>query len=104
MRSGRIIVVAEIDEFTLIDGGREVLHLDADAARSRYQKIRARFKDKVPVVTFPDALAARTEGRELELIANGGSKEIMTTLQRLSPELLTSEALTLEEIFVATLK
>ena len=93
-----------IDEFTLIDSGREVLHLDADAARSRYQKIRARFKDKVPVITFPDAITSRTEGRELELIANGGSKDIMATLQRLSPEQLTSEALTLEEIFVATLK
>ena len=32
-----------IDEFTIIDGGRDVLTLDADAARERYQKIYARF-------------------------------------------------------------
>ena len=32
-----------IDEFTIIDGGREVLTLDADAARERYKKIYARF-------------------------------------------------------------
>jgi ABC-type multidrug transport system ATPase subunit len=32
-----------IDEFTIIDQGREVLTLDADAARERYQKVYARF-------------------------------------------------------------
>src|SRR5438309_1991187 len=32
-----------IDEFTIIDRGRDVLTLDADAARERYQKIYARF-------------------------------------------------------------
>ena len=32
-----------IDEFTIMDGGRAVLSLDADQARQRYQKIRARF-------------------------------------------------------------
>ena len=32
-----------IDEFTIIDHGREVLTLDADVARERYQKIYARF-------------------------------------------------------------
>ncbi|MDB6041405.1 MAG: hypothetical protein JWM99_5246 [Verrucomicrobiales bacterium] len=93
-----------IDEFTLIDAGREVLHLDADAARSRYRKIRARFKEKVPLITFPGAISSRTEGRELELIANGRSAEILETLKSLSPEQLTSESLTLEEIFIAALK
>ena len=32
-----------IDEFTIIERGRDVLTLDADAARERYQKIYARF-------------------------------------------------------------
>src|SRR5688500_18813056 len=32
-----------IDEFTIIDQGREVLTLDADTARERYQKVYARF-------------------------------------------------------------
>src|SRR5215213_4534221 len=34
-----------IDEFTIIDRGREVLSLDADTARERHQKIYARFTD-----------------------------------------------------------
>ena len=32
-----------IDEFTIIENGKQVLTLDADAARERYQKIYARF-------------------------------------------------------------
>ena len=35
-----------IDEFTIIDGGRDVLTLDADVARARYQKIHARFASR----------------------------------------------------------
>src|SRR5438445_6579831 len=39
-----------IDEFSIIDNGREVLSLDADLARSRYQKIYARFADEQPTI------------------------------------------------------
>ena len=35
-----------IDEFTIIERGRDVLTLDADAARERYQKIYARFAER----------------------------------------------------------
>ena len=93
-----------IDEFTIMDRGRDVLSLDADLARNRYQKIRARFVDAAPELAFAAALQVRRNGRELELIANGGGPEIIEQLRRLAPESLTSEALTLEEVFVATLK
>jgi len=93
-----------IDEFTLIDRGRDLLTLEADQARSRYQKIRARFSDPAPSVEFKGALHLRREGRELEIIANGESAQILEILRRLGPVSLTTEALTLEEVFVATLK
>lgn len=93
-----------IDEFTIMDHGRNVLTLDADQARSRYQKIHARFSGPAQELSFPGVLHMRRNGRELEIIANGGSAEIVDQLRRLSPESLTSEALTLEEVFVATLK
>jgi ABC-2 type transport system ATP-binding protein len=93
-----------IDEFTIMDQGREVLRLEADQARERYQKIRARFADQAPTVDFKSALHLRRNSRELELIANGESAQILETLRRLGPESVTSEALTLEEVFVATLK
>lgn len=93
-----------IDEFTIVDNGHDVLTLQADEARDRYQKIRARFPKQPPAIEFKGALHVRRNGRELELIANGEGPQIMETLGRLSPESLTSEALTLEEVFVATLK
>jgi hypothetical protein len=50
------------------------------------------------------ALRVHRDGRELELIANGSGPELMQRLREHNPEALTSESLTLEEIFVATLK
>jgi ABC-2 type transport system ATP-binding protein len=93
-----------IDEFTIMETGRNVLSLGADEARERYQKIRARFPQPPPPVDFPGALRTRRDGRDLEVIANGGGPQILEQLRALAPESLTSEALTLEEVFVATLK
>jgi ABC-2 type transport system ATP-binding protein len=93
-----------IDEFTIMDQGRAVLTLGADEARERYQKIRARFPAQVPMAEFAGALRLRRNGRELELIANGQREQLARQLEGLSPEAMSAEALTLEEIFVATLK
>jgi ABC-2 type transport system ATP-binding protein len=93
-----------IDEFTIIDHGRAVLTLDCDQARERYQKIRARFAQPPPELDLKAALRVRRNGRELELIANGAGAELADLLRQHNPESLTKESLTLEEIFVATLK
>jgi ABC-2 type transport system ATP-binding protein len=93
-----------IDEFMIIENGRAELTLEADEARSRYKKIRARFAGTPPEVAFPQAKQIRREGRELELTVNGHSEEVLSRLRALSPEAITTEALTLEEIFVAALK
>ena len=93
-----------IDEFTIIDQGQSVLTLEADEARERYQKIRARFAQSPPELDLQAALRVRREGRELELIANGTGPALMERLRQHNPEALWTEALTLEEIFVATLK
>jgi ABC-2 type transport system ATP-binding protein len=93
-----------IDEFTIVDRGRVVLTQDSDHARERYQKIRARFAQTPPDLDLKSALRVRRDGRELELIANGSGPELMELLRQHSPEAISSESLTLEEIFVATLK
>jgi ABC-2 type transport system ATP-binding protein len=93
-----------IDEFTIMDQGRAVLTLNADQARERYQKIRARFSQPMPALTIKEALHSSANGRELELIVNGDGPQILEQLKSHSPESLTSESLTLEEVFVATLK
>jgi len=81
-----------------------MLTLDSDQARERYQKIRARFAQSPPELDLKGALRVRRNGRELELIANGAGPELMERLRQHNPEALSTEALTLEEIFVATLK
>ena len=93
-----------IDEFTVIEGGREVLSLNADVARERYKKIYARFATDVSRIVLKDAKVTRSEGREIEVIVNGNSERVMEQLKAHSPETLTMEALSLEEIFVASLK
>jgi ABC-2 type transport system ATP-binding protein len=93
-----------IDEFTIVDRGRVVLTQDSDHARERYQKIRARFAQHPPDLDLKSALRVRRDGRELELIANGSGPELMELLRQHNPEAISTESLTLEEIFVATLK
>jgi ABC-2 type transport system ATP-binding protein len=81
-----------------------VLTLEADDARSRYQKIRVRFAEPLPDLDLRGALQVRRSGRELDLIVNGGGAQLLERLQSYKPEALTTESLTLEEIFVATLR
>jgi ABC-2 type transport system ATP-binding protein len=93
-----------IDEFTIMDQGRDVITLGADLARERYKKIRARFPGAAPEIELRGALNVRRDGRELEVVANGDAGAIMEELRRRGTESLTSESLTLEEVFVAALK
>ena len=93
-----------IDQFTIIDGGKAVLTLDSDAARERYTRIRARFANAVPEAELAGALRVRKDGRELEIVANGGAAQLLDKLRQYEPEFISTEALRLEEIFVATLK
>jgi ABC-2 type transport system ATP-binding protein len=93
-----------IDEFTIIERGRAVLTLESDVARQRYQKIYARFPKAPLALNLGGAQVLRREGREIEMIVNGNSAEVLEQLKALSPEALNMESLALEEIFVAALK
>ena len=91
-----------IDEFTIIEQGRELLTMAADAARDRFRKIRARFAQPLGTIELPGALSVKRNGREIEVLANGSSEELIAKLKAQQPEDLQMEALTLEEIFVAS--
>jgi ABC-2 type transport system ATP-binding protein len=93
-----------IDEFTIIEHGRDVLTLEADVARERYQRVYARFSSEPADLDVAGARVLRRGGREIELVVNGNSGEVLDRLKARSPETLTSEALTLEEIFVNALQ
>jgi len=91
-----------IDDFTIIDQGKELLTMNADDARNRFKKIRARFPKPVLALQLPGALTQRVAGRDVEVLANGNSDQVMAALKSNLPEDLTCESLTLEEIFVAS--
>jgi ABC-2 type transport system ATP-binding protein len=90
-----------IDKFTIIEAGRELLTMDADAARDRFKKIRARFPEELKL-NLPGALNVKRSGREVEILANGNSEALLAELKSHQPEELRTESLTLEEIFVAS--
>ena len=93
-----------IDQFTIIERGRDVLTLDADVARDRFQKIYARFADDPGTIDLGSAHVLRRQGREVEVVVNGNAADVTSRLKARSPETLTTESLTLEEIFVTTLE
>ncbi len=93
-----------IDEFVIIEHGRELLSMSADEARGRFKKIRARFSEPPSKLDLPFALDVRHNGREVEVLANGNSDVLRGALAAMGPEELVSESLTLEEIFVASNK
>ncbi len=91
-----------IDDFTIIEEGRELLTMNADSARDRFKKICARFPAAPANLELPGALSVKQNGREVEILANGNSERLLAELQSLRPEELRCEALSLEEIFVAS--
>lgn len=91
-----------IDQFTIIEQGRELLTMEADAARERFRKINARFAQPPGPLDLPGALNVKQSGRELEILANGNSEQLLEELKSRSPEELRCESLSLEEIFVAS--
>jgi ABC-2 type transport system ATP-binding protein len=93
-----------IDEFTIIEGGCNLLTMEADAARNRFKKISLRFAEP-PSTNFANyfgVLNIRQDGRDVEILANGGGDTLVEKMRLLNPENLRSESLSLEEIFIAS--
>ena len=94
-----------IDRFTIVEQGRAVLTADADEARTKFQRLLVRFEGEPPPSSeFVEAKSVRREGRTLELIVNGEGDRLQERLQSHHPASLSREALTLEEIFLASVK
>ena len=94
-----------IDRFTILEKGRAVVTLDADEARSKFRRLRARFEGDAPApAEFSAAKSAKRDGRSLELIVNGNGDEMLAKLRAMHPTEVTAEALTLEEIFMVSVR
>ncbi len=92
-----------IDRFTVVDQGRAVLTSDADEARGKFRRFRARFDNDPPAAAeFPTARSIHRNGRTLELVVNGDGDAVLQQLRNRGPASLETESLTLEEIFMAT--
>jgi ABC-2 type transport system ATP-binding protein len=91
-----------IDEFTIIEQGRELLTMEADDARDRFRKIHARFTQPPVSLDLSGALNVKQTGREMEILTNGNSEQLLEKLKARSSEELHCESLSLEEIFVAS--
>ncbi|MBL9128171.1 MAG: ABC transporter ATP-binding protein [Verrucomicrobiales bacterium] len=89
-----------IDRFTIVEGGKATISLEADEARSKYRRLRARFASEPPSIEVPGILRQTRNGRELELVTNGATERVLEELRKNQPEDIRSEALSLEEIFV----
>ena len=90
-----------IDEFTIVEKGREVLTMNAEQARDRFQKIRASFSSPPAGLDLSGALNVRQSGMDMEILANGNRDVLLERLRAHKPEELRCDSLSLEEIFVA---
>ncbi len=93
-----------IDEFTIIDRGKDILRMETETARQEFRKITARF----PAGTKPElngtpCLYSRLDGQEAELFVRGPADEAIASVKSLGAETVEEESLSLEEIFLATL-
>ena len=91
-----------IDEFTIIEQGRELLTMQVDRAKDRFRRIRASFTESPSDLDLAGALSVRQSGRDVEILADGNSEQILERLRTKSPEELRSDSLSLEELFVVS--
>jgi ABC-2 type transport system ATP-binding protein len=90
-----------IDEFTIVEKGRELLTMQSESARDRFQKIRASFTEEPAKLKLEGALSVRQSGRDLEVVVNGNRDSVLAEIKSRSPAELDCQSLSLEEIFVA---
>jgi ABC-2 type transport system ATP-binding protein len=90
-----------IDEFTIIEQGRELLTMPADQARDRFQKIRVSFPQPPAGLDLAGALQVRQDGPDMEILADGNREQLLEKLRACHPDELRCDSLSLEEIFVA---
>jgi ABC-2 type transport system ATP-binding protein len=92
-----------VDDFTIIDSGRDILTSSADAARGRFRRIHARFTTQPPVMEIGNLVDFRRRGREIELVVSHDHESALDSLRSHQPEAVSIESLDLESIFVSVL-
>ncbi len=91
-----------IDNFTIIDHGKEILSMEADAAREQFKRISVRFEEAPGALDFPEALQIKQNGRDANIVTDKNTDRLMAQLRSMRTEDVQSQSLSLEEIFVAS--
>ena len=91
-----------IDTFTIVEKGQALLTMQTEDARTRFRRLRLGFEGEAPAIaTGPGILKVRPQGRTLEILTDDYTPALEARLRAHGPATLESDALTLEEIFVA---
>jgi ABC-2 type transport system ATP-binding protein len=90
-----------IDEFTLIEKGRNVLTLETEAARDRFRRVHLVFAGDPPDLEHFGATNIQRDGHSVMMTTSTFTAETESRLRDLKPETMRFEHLSLEEIFVA---
>lgn len=91
-----------VDDFTLMEAGRDVLTLNADEARLKYQRVRGWFDGAAPAsIPLKTVQAPRHEGRMVEFVVNDEVERARSWLTEVGAARVEASALSLEEIFLA---
>jgi hypothetical protein len=90
-----------IDEFTVVERGRDRLTLETELARERFKRIRLRFSGAPPAIREADVIRVNGSGREVELSTFQYSEDLRVRLEEHRPEWMEVVNLSLEEIFIA---
>lgn len=88
-----------IDEFTIIEKGKDILTTSTEEAKASLRKVVVRFADEGTDLSKIECLECDQDGREAELFCNGNSAQVEEELRQLNPQHLAVETLRLEEIF-----
>jgi ABC-2 type transport system ATP-binding protein len=93
-----------IDEFTIIDKGRNILTLESETARQQCKRVHLRFSNGSRPANLAEfgLVQPGRDAATTTILTNSYSEELREKLQSLNPVEVEVENLTLEEIFIAT--
>jgi len=89
-----------IDEFTIMENGKNLLTMESDQARKEFKSICLRFRGSPPEINSKLILTKQKEGNEIVLTTHEFNTELEQYLRSLSPDSVKIGNLSLEEIFV----
>ena len=93
-----------IDEFTIMDRGRELVTMETDQAREQYKRLVMVFHETPAAPDLPGVMDCQIEGREMELWIKGDEAPVRAWAESHKPDSIESQAMTLEEIFLSNVK